>query len=89
MSLSNLTPPEDTNIEVQCKDRWQVYRRLQELDIPCQCASYQPLKVQVDHVLAVIQLWSVVQQVTHPRQHLADWLEICWQHQHFPGKGSS
>ena len=87
MSSTSLNPWEETAIEVQCEDRWQVYHRLQELDIPCQCASYQPLKVQVNHPLAAIQLWSVVQQVTTPRQQLADRLEACWQHQHFPRKG--
>lgn len=85
MSLSSLNFQEETTIEVQCENRWQVYHRLRELDIPCQCASYQPLKVQVNHALAAIQLWSVVQQVTTPRQQLADLLEACWQH--FPRKG--
>jgi hypothetical protein len=87
MSSSKLNPQEIYTTEVDCQDRWQVYYRLQELDIPCQCASYQPLKVQIDHPLAAIQLWSVVQRVAAPRQQLADWLETCWRCRHFPQKG--
>jgi hypothetical protein len=80
MSSSRQPTREEHAIEVQSEDRWQIYHRLQELEIPCQCASYRPLVVWVDHPLAAIQLWSVVQQVTVPRQQQADRLEACWQH---------
>lgn len=66
-------------IEVNCEDRWQVYQRLQALDIPCQCAAYEPLRVQMYSVAMAIQVWSVVRSVTVSRQTLAVWLEICWQ----------
>jgi spore coat protein U-like protein len=65
-------------IEIDFADRWQVYRRLQELSISCQCATNQPLNVQIDNVTAAIQLWSVVRQLTLPRSELAYWLERCW-----------
>jgi hypothetical protein len=65
-------------IEIQCDDRWQVYHRLQELDIVCQCGYRKPLKVQVNDVSTAIQVWSVVQQVTLSRQMLANRLECCW-----------
>lgn len=65
-------------IEVALADRWQVYRRLQELSIPCQCGTNQPLSAQINNVTAAIQLWSVVRQLTVSRSELAYWLEHCW-----------
>ncbi|MBE9126373.1 MULTISPECIES: Asr1405/Asl0597 family protein [unclassified Coleofasciculus] len=70
-------------IEVNQADRWQVYRRLQELSIQSRCGTNQPLIAQIDDVAAAIQLWSVVRQLTVPRHNLASWLECCWQ---LPGK---
>lgn len=69
-------------IEISWADRWQVYRRLQELTIPCECGPNQPLKYQINDVAAAIQVWSVVKQVTAPRRDLASWLELCWTMQH-------
>ena len=69
----------DQKIEISWGDRWQVYRRLQELEIPCQCRTNQPLYYQIQDVAAAIQLWSVVRQLTVPRRELASWLEHCWQ----------
>lgn len=66
-------------IEISKGDRWQVYRRLQELAIPCECGTNQPLRYQIQDVTAAIQLWSVVRQLTVPRRELAAWLERCWQ----------
>lgn len=66
-------------IEISWGDRWQVYRRLQELAIPCECGTNQPLRYQLNDVTAAMQLWSVVRQLTVPRQELASWLERCWQ----------
>jgi hypothetical protein len=68
-----------SKIEISWGDRWQVYRRLQELSIPCECGTNQPLRYQIKDVTAAIQLWSVVRQLTVPRQELASWLERCWQ----------
>ncbi|AFZ21722.1 Asr1405/Asl0597 family protein [Allocoleopsis franciscana] len=67
------------DIEISWGDRWQVYRRLQELAIPCECGTNQPLRYQLNDVTAAIQLWSVVRQLTVPRRELACWLERCWQ----------
>ena len=66
-------------IEVNWADRWQVYQRLQELSIPCWCDTNQPLRVQIDDVASAVQLWSVLRQLTTPRQDLVHWLERCWQ----------
>ncbi|MCY7275536.1 MAG: hypothetical protein LH702_17800 [Phormidesmis sp. CAN_BIN44] len=58
--------------------RWQIYHRLCELDIPCRCVAYEPLTVQVEGAIAALQLWSVVKQISTSRLELVDWLERCW-----------
>jgi hypothetical protein len=63
---------------VEWVNRWQVYQRLQELDIPCSCAPNQPLRVEINNPLAVVQIWSVIQQLTASRQDLIFSLEQCW-----------
>ncbi len=62
----------------QSSDRWQIYHRLQALDISCQCGTNKPLQVKVDDILTAIQLWSVAKQVTSPRRELIQWLNQCW-----------
>lgn len=59
--------------------QWDVYQRLQELSIPCECKSGQPLRVSIDTVPAAIQLWSVIQSFTSLKQTKIDYLERCWQ----------
>jgi hypothetical protein len=65
-------------VAVNWSDRWQVYQRIRELDIPCSCADNQPLKVIITNPTVAIQLWSVVQQYTASRQDLVAILEKCW-----------
>ena len=65
-------------VEIDCRDRWAVYHRLQELGIVCRCEPYQPLTVQVDHPEIAIQLWSVLQVTVQSRSQLTLWLERCW-----------
>jgi hypothetical protein len=65
-------------IHVARQDRWQVYQRLQELSVPCSCFTDKPLQVQVHSATAALQVWSVVRQITSPRQELAFWLRRCW-----------
>jgi hypothetical protein len=77
----NSMPSESTQnqiVNVNADLRWQVYYRLQELDIPCQCMPYKPLQVQLNHMLAAIQLWSVVRSLNSSNQELVDWLDRCW-----------
>jgi len=66
-------------IEVNRADKWQVYLRLQQLDIPCDCGIEQPLRVKVQSAAAAVQVWSVVKQLTAQRQELTFWLNCCWQ----------
>lgn len=65
-------------VEINRVDRWQVYHRLQELEIPCSCETNQPLTVEVNSVTTAVQLWSVVRQLTAPRQDLIQNLKQCW-----------
>ncbi|MEG4446054.1 hypothetical protein QUA82_15325 [Microcoleus sp. F8-D3] len=66
-------------VQVSWLDRWQVYKRLQELEIPCWCAVDQPLRAKVNNVKQAAQLMSVLRQVSAPRCELVQWLEYCWQ----------
>ncbi|MEN9208434.1 MAG: hypothetical protein Q6L50_10545 [Gloeomargarita sp. GMQP_bins_120] len=59
--------------------RWLIYRRLQELGVPCRCGAYGPLEIEVDTPQAALLVWSVVRQVTSTRAAQAAWLERCWQ----------
>jgi hypothetical protein len=65
-------------VAVNWADRWLVYRRLQELQIPCFCRTDRPLEVEIQDLRAAIQLWSVVKQVTASRYELIRWLDDCW-----------
>jgi hypothetical protein len=66
-------------VEVNWGDRWRVYQRLQELDIPCWCGANQPLRVEISNPTEAVQLWRVVQQFTACRQDLIWTLEQSWQ----------
>ncbi len=66
-------------VEVNCVNRWQIYQRLQDLEIPCWCATNQPLRVRVVDVTTAIQLWSVSKQFKMSRRDLLCWLERCWE----------
>ena len=65
-------------VTVQSSDKWQIYHRLQALDIFCQCRTNKPLQVKVDDIHAAIQLWSVAKQFTASRGELVHWLNRCW-----------
>jgi hypothetical protein len=65
-------------VEIECRDRWSIYQRLQELEISCMCSYYQPLKVQISSVASAVQVWSVVRQLQVSRQALNHHLENCW-----------
>ncbi|MGD1895517.1 MAG: Asr1405/Asl0597 family protein [Phormidesmis sp.] len=80
-SPENQEPPaaQSAPITVASEDRWQVYHRLKSLDIDCQCSGFQPLTVQVKTPTEMLQLWSVLRQVSQPRLVLAAGLQRCWQ----------
>ncbi|NJL81124.1 MAG: hypothetical protein HC836_04670 [Richelia sp. RM2_1_2] len=67
-------------VQIPHSQRWQIYYRLQELNIPCSCLSDGSLQVQINNTIAAILLRSTVIQFTASRCSLIDWLERCWQH---------
>lgn len=78
MSYPNPELETDQVVEISLADRWLVYRRLQELSIPCVCRMNQPLRVTVTNPTTAMQLWSVCQQWNAPRNQLVRFLETCW-----------
>lgn len=78
MSLSNPQSSLGFVIEVRPVERWAVYHRLQELEIPCDRPANRPLKVSISSPTAAMQLWSAVKHVTAPRHELVRLLENCW-----------
>lgn len=65
--------------KISRSDRWIVYRRLQELKIPCWCPDDGTLWVEIDNGIDAILLRSTVQQLVAPRQELVNWLDRCWE----------
>jgi uncharacterized protein YbdZ (MbtH family) len=78
MNLQAKTPQTDFMVVIECADRWQVYRRLQELGLSCRCGSYQALTVEITGTDAIVQVWSVVNRTKKSRSELIDWLDTCW-----------
>ncbi|MBF2014797.1 MAG: hypothetical protein IGS23_06225 [Rivularia sp. T60_A2020_040] len=78
-----LLPPSSNilyqTVQIPRYQRWQIYHRLQELNIPCSCLSDGTLQVQVNNTIAAILLRSIVIQFTASRPSLINWLERCWQ----------
>ena len=79
MKSSSPSQPIIYTIGIKHTERWSIYRRLTELEIPCQCVTNRPLSVELDCPYAIAQLNSVVKQLTASRSKLIDWLEKCWQ----------
>jgi len=67
-----------TQINVKQLERWQVYQRLVELQVPCHCGCNRPLEVELATPLKVWQFWSVVWRVSASRQTLSAYLDHCW-----------
>jgi hypothetical protein len=65
-------------VDINLADRWQIFRRLQELDIPSWCDSHQPLTVAIATPTTAIQVWSVVRHFNASRHDLIRTLEQCW-----------
>ncbi len=65
-------------IDSDWSDRWQLYRRLMELEISCKCSTGKPLEVTVATPTAAAQVWSVARQQMMERSQLVDWLDRCF-----------
>ncbi|MEY2976056.1 MAG: Asr1405/Asl0597 family protein [Prochlorotrichaceae cyanobacterium] len=58
--------------------RWNIYHRLQELEISCQCQCGQPLQVDCKTPLEILQFQRVLYRLTASRQDCLATLEHCW-----------
>ena len=67
------------SVSIETTERWSIYHRLLELDIPCACSTNKPLQVQLDNPSAIAQLCSVVRHTTASRSELIHHLNCCWQ----------
>jgi hypothetical protein len=65
-------------IAISRSDRWQVYHRLRDLDIPAYCLPDGGLRADISTPVAALQLRSVMAQVTASRQDLVEFLDRCW-----------
>jgi len=72
-------PSSEHVISVSRCDRWEVRRRLQELDIICTCLADGSCSAEVNTPLAAIQLWSVITHLTTSRQQKISLLNRCLQ----------
>ncbi|MEB3343806.1 Asr1405/Asl0597 family protein [Okeania sp.] len=79
MNKYNQKPNTCEILDVSSVDRWQVYRRLQELDIDCWCEVEKPLQVNIKNINEANQLRSVLKQFTANRRELVQLLQNCWQ----------
>ena len=77
-SNCNLSAQLKREIGVKWAYRWEVYRRLKSLGIDCQCATNEPLLVNLNSPTTLVQIWSVVRQSNVERVQLVDWLDNCW-----------
>lgn len=65
-------------LEIDFIERWNVFNRLQELSIPCQCSCGQPLQVKIETAATAVQVWSVIRRFVLPRGASVEYLERCW-----------
>lgn len=71
--------PVQTVVVLDRVTRWNVYRRLQELNLMCECGGDRPLTVAIRTPADALLVWTVVRATTQPKPSLANHLERCWQ----------
>ena len=88
MTTSPASQPIVHSVGIKNTERWSIYHRLQELEIPCRCSTNRPLEVELAHPYAIAQLCCVVKRTTASRSELVDWLDDCWRikSKHKPSK---
>ncbi len=80
MNPTGLNPLAVSVCSITRCDRWQVSQRLQDLNIAAHCAPDGQLTIEISHPVDILQLRSVIRQITAPRTELLSWLEQCWQY---------
>ncbi len=76
--MDTTLPDPKVALDLDPVDRWQVFARLQDLSVPCECTCHHPLRVEATSPTAVLQIWSVVRSTTLPRHSMIAALENCW-----------
>ncbi|MCA2618785.1 MULTISPECIES: Asr1405/Asl0597 family protein [unclassified Microcystis] len=79
MSIDKLPSEGEKIFPLSAWERWQLYHRLQVLDIECKCLLHKPLQVCIAGPAQLLQLWTVLRQLETCRGSLIGWLEPCWQ----------
>ncbi len=79
MNPTNQISTSSQIIAVKGTEKWDVYHRLQDLGISCQCSMHKVLSVDVANPNDVAQVWSVVRRVTSSRESLVQLLRYCWE----------
>lgn len=79
MSIDESQSEGEEIINLSPWERWEVYHRLQALDVECKCSSHKPLQLRIHNPSQLLQVWSVLRQVQASRASLVSWLETCWQ----------
>lgn len=79
MNPSDYSLVSNQAIAINGTERWDIYHRLQELEIPCKCPAHKPLMVEISSPNHLIQLWSVIRRINASRHDLVNSLENNWQ----------
>ena len=79
MSIDKLPSEGEKIFPLSAWERWQLYHRLQVLDIECKCLLHKLLQVCIAGPAQLLQLWTVLRQLEASRGCLIDWLETCCQ----------
>lgn len=79
MNQTNSASASSQAIAINGSERWDIYHRLQELSIPCQCSTHQLLTVEISSPNSLIQVWTVVKRMTSSRENLIQSLKNCWE----------
>ncbi|WP_287684218.1 MULTISPECIES: Asr1405/Asl0597 family protein [unclassified Microcystis] len=79
MSIDKLPSEGEKIFPLSAWESWQLYHRLQVLDIECKCLLHKLLQVCIAGPAQLLQLWSVLRQLEASRGCLIDWLETCCQ----------
>ncbi|HIK43781.1 MAG TPA: hypothetical protein IGR64_02725 [Leptolyngbyaceae cyanobacterium M65_K2018_010] len=83
-SYTPLYDPAQIPLSLDPVSRWEVFTRLKDLAIPCDCRVNAPLTVTAHSPAAIAQVWSVVQACVAPKADLVDHLNRCWQQRIHP-----
>ncbi len=79
MNSTDLNVTSSQVISINGSERWDIYHRLQELDIPSQCLTHQLVSVEISSPNDLIQVWNVVRRMTSSRGDLVKLLKTCWE----------